>query len=381
MTVKKNIIVCLLVWLALAAIPQAAIGSNRFHTALLKQIAAKTKVTSLVDTLSTGEHILPVAFRKQVLVAIVESGQVTHIGYAFFSPEQRAAYGKELCNFIERYYLELDIPTNEHISAAQRMKEDRVSISHRHLSASGMRALCADTTVRVHLTVTGDKGYTFQWLKNDKEVQAISFPIEYDLLIGTEMEERENTLIDEARSHVCGNEGRTTPEKDKMVKAWKDNYYTDKGGSYLLDILACNQYYELDDKGKVCPIYNRTYLVESLYNLFTTNLIENDFTIDISVRKYGFKHEIVSVPLQQWVSYYLKAGCKPYFGIIRQDDEQVECELFMHNSVLGYNHIMNIVFPTKQLEAKGGHIKARLLCYVNTSRITNIFDDSNPKRK
>ena len=370
--------IVLLVWLIYGVTSTASYAQNAYRTDLLKLIADKCNLHQKLDSIPDGEYIHCAQFRNLPITAIVENKRVTHIGYSIFSPEQRAGFGKVVCNFIERYLLELDIPTRDNVSATQRMIEDRVKMVKGKLDFQRLCQLSKDSSVFVNLQTINDKEYIMGWRRDSVWQQIISIPIEYDLLFGTNMDERERRLLEELTMARYVKDSLMVDKNTKIRKAWQDNYYTVKGGAYLLPNLNANQYLWKDEKEKFRAIYNKTYPIESLANLFTSNLVDNDFNLEIRLRKYGFKTDTLRVPLQQWISYCQQTGCKAYFGIIDLNPEgNAVCLLIMHNSSLGYNHIMKITFPMVLFEKRNGNVPAKLNSYVNYTRIKNLFADYN----
>lgn len=368
----------LLVGLFIGALPTHGIAQNSYRTDLLKLIADKCNLHQKLDSIKDGEHIQCAQFRNQPITAIVENKRVTHIGYSIFSPEQRVGFGKVVCNFLERYLLELDIPTSENVSATQRMIEDRVKIVKGKLDLHYIRQLSKDSSICVNLQTINDKEYIMGWRRDSVWQQIISIPIEYDLLFGTNMDERERRLAEELKLARYVKDTLLITKDTKLRKAWQDNYYTVKGGAYLLPNLNANQYLWKDEKGKYRPIYNKTYPIESLANLLTSNFVNNDFNLEIRMRKYGFKNDTLRVPLNKWISYCQQTGCKAYFGIIDfKSDGNAVCILIMHNTSLGYNHIMKVTFPMSLFEKRKGIVPVKLNSYVNYTRIENLFADYN----
>lgn len=382
MAIQCRYLTFLMAWLLIGTMPKGAFAQkNDYRTDLLQQIASRTKLQGQIDTLKNGLYEKLAYYKMQPITVIVDKGRITHIGYTIFTPMQRKGFGDEVCNFVERYCLELAIPTIDHFTSSERMKEDRVVSSTGNLSPEYLRSLCCDTTININVQTVNDRGYTIGWRKNAQWIYKIAFPIEYDLLFGTNMDERERRLPDELLRHVVKKNCDTIPQRASLIKAWQDNYYTLKGGAYLLDNLKADQYFEIDSLKKIVPIYNAVYPIESLANLLTTNLVENDYVLNISLRKYGLKTDSLSVSLKTWVDYCRQTGCKPYFGIIRLDDNVAVCELVMHNVCMGYNHIMKIHFNMNTLNSRKGRITARLNSYVTSSRIKNIFDELDTNKK
>ena len=366
----------LVVWFLISSMPSGLWAQTIYRTDLLGLIAKKTGLHQQIDTLKDGEYPEFADYNSDPMTIIVKKGRVTHIGYTLFNAQQRKGFGEEICNFIERYLLELAIPTNENFTTTQRMKEDGVKVIKGNLRLKDLRQLCADTTICINLQVINEQTYMMGWRKDSTWLYILSFPIEYDLIFGTNMDERERRLSEELFNSEIQNDSIIESKHNDLIKAWQDNYYTLKGNSYILANLNSNLYFTRDEEGKYIPIYNNLYPIESLANLLTSNLVDNDYTIEIRLWKYGFKTDTINVPLKKWISFCKESGCKPFFGIISFEKEGITtCELIMHHDKMGYNHIMRLTFPMSIFESRKGRISARLNSYVTSSRIKNLFDD------
>ena len=220
--------------------------------------------------------------------------------------KQREAFGTTVCNFVERYLLELDLPIMPEIGKQDRMNIDRVTIS----GHADVAALCADTTVSIHTQVIYEKGYTMSWQREGRQLCSITFPVEYNLLFGVDMEERERRLPLELARYSTAPQPQL-PLCDSLPpmqlrKSWNDNYYTLHAGHYLLESLSANSYYTKDTLGCLQPIFSQLLPVESLANLFVIGTIEGDFRrTDISffqfiddpvfdIRHFRFHTEIIT---------------------------------------------------------------------------------------
>jgi len=371
---SKHIII-MLVWLLVGVMPAMTATTKEYKTDLIKKIAQQTNLYQHIDTLTDGEHTEWGYYKSLPITVIVEDNCVTHIGYSIFSSAQRAGIGRCVCNFLERYYLEIDASINEQVTSSEKMQIDNVKVLKGGFGQ--LRELSADSTVLINLQIINEREYIMGWHRDTTWLCQISFPIEYNLLAGVNMDERERRLSEElSLYHATAIDTLHLEDINQMTKAWQDNYYTFKRGSYLLENLSANLYFEKNDSGNLVPIFNKLYPIESLANLFTSNLVENNCMLVIKLRKYGFKSDSISVPLRDWVSYCQQTGCKPYLGIISMEESgDAVCELVMHNREMGYNHIMKMTVPMNILRTRKGHILARLNSYVTASRIKNLFGE------
>lgn len=373
MKLYEQVCVTLVAWLlAWGAMPQPCHATD-YRTDRLEQMAQRLGWTDGADTTQTA-----VFKGKPLAVLADDDGRITHIGYRLFSQSQREAFGTTVCNFIERYLLELALALpaygmepNHGLTPQERMQLDGVSIS----AKADLIALCADTTVSIHQNIIDARGYRMEWWRNEENVCTFSFPVEYDLLTGVDMDERERRLPLELKRAPVKVSQPADLSAESLRKAWNDNYYTLEGGHYLLENLSGNSYYEKAPDGQLRPIFRRQLPLESLANLLVTGLPEGDYSLHIRLRKYGFKTEMVETTPAQWLRFCLEEGCKPYFGIISLGDEEAVCELIMHCPDKGYNHVLKLNVPLTVIDGRQGTIHARLNAYVTASRIKNLFED------
>lgn len=70
------------------------------------ELLGEEKLAALPD----GEHTAALMFMGTPVTLIKEKGIIEHIGYSFFSAEERLQSDPVVCCFLERYALEADLP-------------------------------------------------------------------------------------------------------------------------------------------------------------------------------------------------------------------------------------------------------------------------------
>jgi hypothetical protein len=378
--IGRQTIKTLLSGLLLAGAMQQPCLATDYRTDRLAAIAQKLGMANGIDSIAE-----PV-FKTCTLAVDTEGGRVVHIGVRLFSEAQREAFGITMCRFVERYLLELALPLYPDRTCEEQLGIDGIFVTplviEHHLSAATLQKmvrLCADSTVSIHVNTTEGRGYTMSFLQQKKSLCRISFPIDYNLLMGVDMDERERRLPQELAQYnkpdAVNDNMFPTPDPQQLRKAWNDNYYTLDGGHYLIGALSGNSYYEKDDSGQLRPIFSPLLPVESLANLLITGIVDGDYTMDVRLRKYGFKTEVLQTTPARWLAFCLAEGCKPYFGLIALDSDKAECELLMHCPDKGFNHVMRLKVPLRVISEHKGAIEARLNAYVSASKIKNLFEE------
>lgn len=367
--------ICLLLGIVIAIPGGALSAQNDYRTDLLNGISLCTGNNQTIAELSDGDYYGELKYAGKPLTVIIKNGVVEHIGYRLFTQSQRAGLGSVVCNFVERYLLETSLPDSLNRDLGRRLSEDDL-----HFTKGGMAdlyRLMKDTSNALLVKNLNGRRYEIKWYNLMQDICAFDFPIDYNLLNGSDMIENERRLEDYLYNPVVAESvaDSTKVERDCLLSTWQSNYFILPGKSYYTDELTSNRYYEKDLSGNYNLVYNSRYPQESLANLLTTAEIENNFSLSVKLVKYGGVSSRISVPLNSWIQYCISNGCEPYFGIISFDGNVADCEVIMRNEQMGYNHIMRVTFDLSMLESKEGTINARLNSYVPCGNVKFLFEE------
>lgn len=104
---------CLFVLLLAVCFVSSAIAQTKFETQRLQSIASALHISSQLDSISaiadcdtvisSGTAIAPLHIKSN------NCDEISHIGYKIFERDSNQFVPAEICNFIERYLLELDL--------------------------------------------------------------------------------------------------------------------------------------------------------------------------------------------------------------------------------------------------------------------------------
>lgn len=345
-------------------------ATNIYHSDLLKEMAAKAKIDTYVEGLNEGVHYRAVTFNGKPLTVVVEDGEVRHIGYSLFNNHQREYIGQDISNFIERYWLGLNLPLKRDKSVEREMYEDGFCFTAG--SKRSLASLLEDTTLQITVSMDYEKQYTVQWKKTGKTLCGITFPINYELLLGRDMLENEHRLSEEIKTTYalpCNKKYSI----EELVQSYTNAYMVFQGGRYYFDELSGNRYIVCRDK-RFYPLYDMRYRSESIANLLTgTDIPEaKDFKLTLRQQLYNYQQLNIETNIRQFISFCIKNGCKPYVGVIGDEGGDVDVLLIMRNIALGYNHVVRMKVNLTNRTAI-----ARLNAYVPTSNLRELFNDKD----
>lgn len=332
-----------------------------------------TNIATVLKLPSTGLDTLQISFNnKNVSIGVNSHGCIDHIGYTIFTPDQRNVLGKQVVNFIERYSLLADILPRRNTIEKQ-MSEDGVTLEGCKLNQLPTTVGGANIALRVE-NLYG-RTYKVVWNVTEGKKVTMTFPLSYDLLSGSDIDERERRLPEQIFNFEPDTATVRIIPAEMQVDSIK-NILVSQSESYFTEGLTSSRYYEeLDDE--IEPLYSLDYPAETMANLLTDTDIYNEFDINVKLRCYNYQKVYMFLPLNRFVGYFLSQGCKPYFGIISADGGKIVGELVYVNRDMGYCHALKVTLNEQDLIDRQGIIQARMVSYIPVSRIINIFDDLN----
>lgn len=241
-------------------------------------------------------------------------------------------------------------------------------------SFDDLRRLCNDSTAAVNIILADGKRYLLQFTHDSTDQVSLSYPADYRLILGTNMIDAEDEFENSIRKTTIDATGEYEIPDQLLQQIGQSKIYLLQGSTFLIPELSGNRYYVKDDN-HYSLLYSSDFPCETMANLLTGTETENSLLISVVLVKNNFKTDTFTVPLRQLVGYCLSEGCTPYYGIISNDKDNVVCELFMHNEMLGYTHIAKINFNPSVLDENKGVVNARMNCYIPLSNVKNIFKD------
>lgn len=349
-------------------------SAMHYRTDLLERMAEGMQMKEQIESLGEGEHFGTLTFRGFPLSVRIRNNEVCHIGHLIFKKELRDLEPLPIYDFIERYTLEIRIPYERIKPVEKQIEEDEIIFT-----AGSFELLCSMYDVPViDIDRLDGKYYSVTWSSNGNILCSITFRNSYELLNGSEMAENERRLPQSLRSHKPSVAKKDSVKREDLVATWMKNCFILPGESYYTDQMTSNLYYERIDEERDAfrLLYNPVFPIESLANLFCTTEIDNDITLDVNYRKYGFQEDYFKVSLKQWTDYCIQEGCIPFFGILEDNDDMMVCSVIMKNNDCGYLHTLRVEVPREVIIEPKGEIKARLVSFIPHSRIKNLFEET-----
>lgn len=351
-------------------LPATMLPVVNYATDRLELIASKLRID---DAIGRGDTTF--THNGCPVHVIKDSGIVTHIGYRLFVNNERELFDLPVFDFLERSALEADLPgILKDVTVERSLEEDGVRYANGDLRS--LLTVAPDKTLSLAIENPDGRNYLLRWTDAAGNVAyAVTFPIFYDLLHGTEMKENERRLWKGLSQHSIVHRDTLRVDASMLVESPDSAVMVLEGDQYYFPDNNSNRYYESVDSATFKLVCSDDHPLYSLANLVTSTEIVNNYKVRVRLVGYDYSDRYFTMPLSEFVDYFIGKGCKPYFGVIEADSKKITALLTMKNEKEGYCHNIRLTAPTSIILIENGEITARITPYIPISRILSLFDD------
>lgn len=323
-----------------------ASAQSFFRTAELERLATELEL----EVQSLPEGYSHPQTKDLTLTVHKTEGTVDHIGRQLFSDHVRARGRIPVLNFLERYFLQLKYPPQ--VKTASMMVRDDEFFFVKGSLATIDKLLPTD-----NFSFSNDRHhYQASWSRNGKTLLSVYFPVEYELISGENKIEAENNLMGDIQR---------TQVSDSCSTLNGQN-----GATYLSEFFSSRIYI---DEDSTLVISGRSPF-QSASNIMLSLRAAEGFQLKITQVSYGFKRNVFTVPLQQWIAFCRNSGCELYFGVEDISEEgDVQAVVLAVNELENYNHVLSVQIPADMIAQRQGTVNGRLYPFIPTHNVINMF--------
>ena len=278
---------------------------------------------------------------------------------------------RDIFHFFCRYTQELQACSI--LEQKQKMEIDDVQIIKGNLNK--LTLINNSTCLQIEIK---NKRHLIRLSNNQNIFFELSAPCSFELIKGKSKKELEDDFLQEVGKYIHPSylmEDIKPQQLDSLSSfSIQERYY------YLIPEITSNLYYQ-KEKENVMLICHSKYPEESVYNLFLSPETPGDFQLHLSINKYGFKKEELTLSLKQWLHFCKNSGCELFVGIEKIHNGIIRATQFVVNQSLQYNHILTITFSQDILTERKGIINGSVHVYIPTHNLENLFDTYKEKNK
>lgn len=344
------------------------------------QPVTKTSVTNALralgithaDTLSQGNTLYTV--KGQRVALRVSAAGVEHVGIPIFPMEMRRATPSPVYDYIEYTLLVNTFGLPE------------ATVLHGGLtfikgSWNDMLAITDD--IPCTISCNDGKRYEVTWQRSDGQILvAVSFPVQYDMLMFSKKEELERQLIQKLRN-IDGRQTDNTIRhaKEELFSKRYENreVYMLEGDSHIKPVITNNLYYRR--QGSTYRLFSSSRLpAESLANiLLTADRRLPKARMVLSVVKYDGTAETVEITAADWLDCMKAEGCRSYYAFDKETAGKATVVLYAANEATGYDHVLTLACDIDQLDKSALSLSGTAYLFSPTSNVKNLFYEYKKK--
>lgn len=206
--------------------------------------------------------------------------------------------------------------------------------------------------------------FTFSWTSPKKNQLSISFPSNINLIKGMTKIELEEEFIHNLTTFQSILPQKTSSTiQEKYIYTSKTGLYLQKREAFETDNFRSDVYLTLKNNQYI-PVFSDKYPIESISNLFTTE-ISNNFMIQSNIVKYGNINESIYKDFNSFHSF-LSIGNKVFFGLEKEDKNMLKATIIYYNETYNYIHMLLVEVEKEILKVKPktNKLSAKLYTYI-----------------
>ena len=355
----------IILWLMLLVINIGAVNAaDSFATARLREIVEQLPAVNTASLYAGNTYVFDYQ-KNKVAIRVNEWNEVEHVGYVLFADEVRENNFVPVCDFVERYFLELSLLPPSSVS--QRLKLDDVVFENGQLGdflAVGKRA---DVTMQM----MEFKSYRIVWTVKG-ESMAMIFPMDYQLISGCDIIELEKNYIRDITRYRKKSSAAVAPD---VPADYDKAYFMKSKGTYMAETVSHDLFFQKNG-GKWEMVCDPQKPEWSAYNLMLSpsSVGEDDTNLMLSLEldRYGYESTSFDFPLSRWVAFCEEKEGTPYFIVKEIGNVSVKGTVYVPSERGGYCHMLSVEIPMDSIEKRKGTVKGRLYVYVP---LHNVVDD------
>jgi len=354
-------------------------GDIAFSTKKLEDVASLLPEKYLIDR-DTMIICHEICANKSLVIQYNEKHQVSHLGISMFSKEIKEILNKPVCNFVERLLLELSLVSDQDdiISVLDHygILVQRNGRKFGESNVNSIPAILNEIEDPVYFTLSkDDKSYTAVWEYGLQNLFSIQFPLNRELITGTNKLEADNVLYDQLKETNCTN--LSTPTKymfdDAELISNDGTVFIRQGESFILDIINENTYYQKAANGYEL-IFHENYPKESLSNLFLGDFENNALNIQITHSMYGNYNPEFEMKLNDFICFF-KQDFKVYAASYQKEPDVINATVIFQNKLYNYIHLLVISTKKEDIFTENGVLTASFRSNIPQHNINSIVRD------
>ncbi len=296
----------------------------------------------------------------------------THIGISLFSPQMKDMINHEICNFVERLFLELSLfPSKE--EAALYLRRHKISLTRNNesygtSSFTDIRKSIEDITQPSLFNVNNIEGiFTVTLEYGVFNNIRVSFPASRELIYGIDKKESDFDVNTRLQSK---NKQKKLAKKFRTADLirYKNGISKLPGNMFMINRLRNDAYYL---NKSLTPVFSAKLPQESITNLMQ-GIVDTDIRLEVKHRMYGNFTPDFIIGLNELFNAF-SVGFNIYTGSQELDDGRIQCITIFHNQLYNYLHMLIVSAEKEQYFNSDAVLDADFFSNIPQHYIKNLF--------
>jgi len=318
-------------------------------------------------------------FRLPLRVEYNPEGKIIHLGIAIFSESEREAIGKMLCNFQERYLLDVLLqPDDEKASDFLRKNKTSINTSgiaigtqfkQQHLEEGIKRVI----DKRPRYTLVHENYVWGVFWEDESFCLGFQFPSDIQLILGMDKKEI-GQFFEQQLSQFQHKQFEPAPlilDADNLKQLRKDMFVL-PGSTFYIKEMRSDIYLKKDSISGYKTVFDANYPEESIANLFISpDQWAEKMEINILHKGYDATPAF-NVNLYHLLSF-LNKGFETYFGIEHLSSEKLEFTVIFRNKDYTFYHLLFVQTNLDAIFKRKEPLKGTLYSYIPNQNIKSLY--------
>ena len=213
------------------------------------------------------------------------------------------------------------------------------------------------------------------WEYGLQNLFAMQFPLNRELISGTNKLEADNVLFEQLKGNNCNNLSAQTNANliSDDLTSTDSIIYIRTGTSFILGEINENTYYKKASAGYEL-IFDENFPKESLSNLFLGNFEDCKLKIQITHSMYGNYNPEFEMSLNDFICFF-KQDFKVYTVSYQKTPDVINATVIFQNKLYDFIHLLIITTKKDSLFDKNGVITASFRSNIPQHNINSIVRD------
>ncbi len=316
---------------------------------------------------------------KSIVIRYNAKQEIAHLGVSLFSDMTKEMLDKTICNFLERFLLELSVVKSP-ADIQRRLTVENVSLKLNN-EAFGSTRFNSIATVLKNMEMPADFSYrneglfiTATWKYGTKQTLTLRFPASRELIEGKDKKESDDEWSDRLGATPEQTAGSPAPEpitEDRLEPMHGGAVWMRRGEVYGVQPLTSASYYQKVQQ-RFVPLYHKDYPAYSLKNLFQIPQSSEKVELQVTHRKYGHFTPRFVIRLSDFLTLFNDDFVTYSAATQNKEGKWVATVVFYHR-YLNYVHMLRITTTADALFAQPIVLNADFYSNIPQHYMKNMF--------